>query len=226
MIVGNGLLAKSFLKSSLGDDFLIFASGVSNSTSTTIDDFKREKDLLIKSLSINKEKKLIYFSSFFSTTVETPYLSHKREIENIIKSTNNTFYIFRLPQIIGIGGNPYNIINLFVMKILNKDTIEVWKDSKRSIIDVEDVVRIVSWIVENKVENKIYDISKIESIYVLEIVEILEDILNQKSNILLVDKNTSKPLNNSPEIDEAITNLSIDRDKYTKKILKKYVRYN
>ena len=112
------------------------------------------------------------------------------------------------------------------MKILNKDTIEVWKDSKRSIIDVEDVVRIVSWIVENKVENKIYDISKIESIYVLEIVEILEDILNQKSNILLVDKNTSKPLNNSPEIDEAITNLSIDRDKYTKKILKKYVRYN
>ena len=44
--------------------------------------------------------------------------------------------------------------------------------------------------------------------------------------LVVVDKTTSKPINNSPEIDEAITNLSIDRDKYTKKILKKYVRYN
>ena len=46
MIVGNGLIASSFLKSGENyDKFIIFASGVSDSLNANEDSYKREKEL-------------------------------------------------------------------------------------------------------------------------------------------------------------------------------------
>jgi nucleoside-diphosphate-sugar epimerase len=130
-----------------------------------------------------------------------------------------------MPQIIGNGGNVNNIINLFVNNILNNKRIEIWKDSERSIIDIDDVVGIISYVIKNKTNNKIYNVSGIESTPVIEIVEILEDILSKKSIISFIDKKSILPISNCVEIEDSINDLSIDRKDYTKKILKKYVRY-
>jgi len=223
MVIGSGLIAKSFSKNKLFDDYLIFASGVSNSNTTDENEFKREENLLMKSLSTDKP--LIYFSSIFSSSIDNPYFNHKRDMENLIKNNNSNFYIFRMPQIIGNGGNVNNIINLFVSNILNNKRIEIWKDSERSIIDIDDVVGIISYVIGNKINNKIYNVSGIESTSVIEIVKILEDILSKKSIISFIDKKSILPSSNCLEIEDSINDLSIDRKDYTKKILKKYVRY-
>ena len=57
MIVGNGLIASSFIKHD-NDDVIIFASGVSNSLETNQDKFDREIDLLKSYMNI-RDKKLI-----------------------------------------------------------------------------------------------------------------------------------------------------------------------
>ncbi len=41
MVIGNGLVARSFDSYAQDDRFLIFASGVSNSKSSTDEDFKK-----------------------------------------------------------------------------------------------------------------------------------------------------------------------------------------
>ena len=82
MVVGNGLLAVSFKKNiEKYANYIIFASGVSNSKEIDNNVFLREKLLLIKTLSENEKKKLIYFSSILTDTIDSPYYNHKKDIE-------------------------------------------------------------------------------------------------------------------------------------------------
>ncbi len=60
MVIGNGLIGNIF-KLVDSDNYLIFASGVSNSMENNDGEFNREFDLL-KS-HINTNKKFIYFST-------------------------------------------------------------------------------------------------------------------------------------------------------------------
>jgi hypothetical protein len=50
MIVGNGLIAQGLAKLTHSENDLFFASGVSNSSENDSRAFKREKDLLLKTL--------------------------------------------------------------------------------------------------------------------------------------------------------------------------------
>ena len=224
MIIGNGLLAKAFSKKILDDDILIFASGVSDSNTTDENSFKREFNLISDLMLNNKSKKLVYFSSVFTDDIDNPYFNHKKEIENHIIENHKDFYIFRLPQIVGFGGNSNNIINLFVNNILSNTKITIW-ETKRCIIDIEDIVEIVELTIKNKTTNKVYNISEIECISVSDIVKIIEEILNKKALIDIVDKKTGFSIPNSLEIEEIINDLNFKRDGYIKKILRKYVKH-
>ena len=73
--------------------------------------------------------------------------------------------------------------------------------------------------------NKNYNVSGIESISVIEIVKILEDILSKKSIIDFIDKKPTSLITNCVDIEDSINKLLIDRKDYTRKILKKYVKY-
>ena len=126
MVVGNGLVANAF--KDIDDKYIIFASGVSNSSNIDNNLFDRERQLIMQYQSTDKT--LIYFSSIFSITSNSPYFEHKRNMENLIIENFKSYYIFRMPQIIGYGGNPNNIINLFVNKILDNDIITIWKTQK------------------------------------------------------------------------------------------------
>ena len=222
MIIGNGVIANSMVKID-SDELLIFASGVSNSKNIDINKFNREKKLLIETIKNNKNKKLIYFSSISSYIENKLYSKHKKNSENIIKSKLKDYIVVRLPQILGKNGNKNNIINFFFDRINNNKKIDII-DTYRSIIDIEDLVKIVNYLVELKY-NGIISINYIEKIKVLDIINIIEKIKNKSFIINSTKKQNINIDNNSEFVEKMFCDLSINKKNYNEKIINKYVIY-
>lgn len=216
MIIGNGLISNAFKEYSNNDDYLIFASGVSNSGEDRDSEFNREF-LLIKEY-ITTYSKFIYFSTI--NDGNSKYFIHKRNIENYISSNSKNYLIFRLPNVVGNGGNVNNIFNYLNQKILNDEVIKV-QDINRSLIDIDDVKNICEQCFN--IKNTILDISIIEEIKVIDIVNIMSDELNKKTEVEIIG-GISKNYTNSQQVDNVIKILGIDKESYTKKLIKKYIK--
>jgi len=190
MIVGNGLIAKAFHEDYANrDDVLIFASGVSNSSNTDPKEFFREKALLESFLS--EQKKIIYFSTYSiadPSLADSSYILHKLEMEGLVKAAND-YLIFRLPQVAGKTDNPNTLLNFLCHKIKNQEPLEVFSNATRNIIDVDDIQKIASYIIDkNLMKNNILNICSPQKSFVLDIVKIFEDILHKKANYKLINK--------------------------------------
>lgn len=227
MIIGNGMLAKS-LKKINDEKFIYFCSGVSNSKETNELEYEREKKLLID--YYYEDKCLIYFSSYFvgiDNYLEQRYYRHKFEIENQIKENFKHYKIFRLPQVVGISKNSHTLTNFLNNSILNNLQINVYKDVKRNLIDVEDVVVILKYLNENNlVSNEIVNLIATQSFEIIKIVEIFELILNKKA-IKKVSMSDEKDfsINISDEIKEIYDFLNITFDeRYLENLIKKYYK--
>jgi nucleoside-diphosphate-sugar epimerase len=185
MIIGNGLIAKSFQTYKTKNDFLIFASGVSDSKSDNESDFKREHDLLSESISNNPETKIVYFSTssvFDNDLKETPYAKHKIALENLIKQNASRYNIFRLSNLAGFANNPNTILNFFYFHIVQGRHFDLWKNSERNIIDIEDVYRVINHALENNLfENEIVNIANTNNYPVNYIVNTIEVFVNKKA---------------------------------------------
>jgi nucleoside-diphosphate-sugar epimerase len=183
MVIGNGLLAKIIIRFIKNNNFVYFASGVSNSRESSCDEFNREESLLKKYL--NKNERFIYFSSVFLDEFSklSPYVQHKIKMENIVKTkVNGDYLIFRLPQIVGISSNPNTLVNFLYHKIKYGIPFDLYKNTKRNLIDVEDAARIVVYIAENNffLERTLNIISP-NFIDVEKIIKVIEDITNKKA---------------------------------------------
>lgn len=185
MVIGNGLIAKSFHSYKTKDDFLIFASGVSDSKHSTQDEFKKEHDLLKKTIRDNYQKKIIYFSTCSITDTElkeTPYVKHKINMENLIQKMAYQYHIFRLSNLAGFSNNPNTILNFFYFHIVEGKHFNLWKNSERNIIDVEDVYRIANHILTNNLLlNKIVNIANVYSYPVTYIINYIENFTGKKA---------------------------------------------
>lgn len=170
MIIGNGLLAKAFLDSGypIFDDWIIFASGVSDSNETDDASFKREKDLLVKTLSENPRLNIIYFSSVLVGITDKPYYNHKLEMENIIRVSSCKYIILRVPQIVGLSGNRNNIFNHIQENILNNRINIIYEGVERALIDVATLVSFVVYAMERTINETII-FSHVEKIKVLDL---------------------------------------------------------
>ena len=167
MIVGNGLLGSAFKNSTIDfDDCLIFASGVSNSKNIYESDFKRERNLLVNHILDHDNLKFIYFSSMLADISYKPYYEHKLKMERIIEKMSDNYIIFRLPQVIGKTGNPANLVNHIINSIKNGDELTIFKNIERAIIDIDDIVNIIGYVIPT-VTNSIIDISNIEKINIV-----------------------------------------------------------
>jgi len=187
MVIGNGLIAKSFLGLVDDEDFDIFAAGVSDSTSDNHTGFLREERLLLS--TIQREKKIIYFSTcsiYDYDSINKPYVAHKLNMEALITEHCQDYIIFRLPQVVGWTKNPHTIINYLAQQILEQKQFNLWKNAYRNLIDVEHVRDIV--LASNAYANKsIINIANPRSIAVQEIVAILEVVLKKSANFRLID---------------------------------------
>jgi nucleoside-diphosphate-sugar epimerase len=218
MVIGNGLISNSFNGYIYNKDYLIFASGVSNSKEDRDCEYEREYNL-IKNY-INTNSKFIYFSTI--NNGDSKYFLHKKNMENYIIDNSNNYLIFRLPNVVGDGGNINNIFNYLNKKIINDELIKV-QNVNRSLIDIDDVKNICEYCFNLK--NKILNISNIEIIKVIDIVNIMSSELNKSTKKEIIDVDfITEIINNSLEVENAIDYIGIDKKNYTKKLIKKYIK--
>ena len=199
-IIGSGFIARSFLNQ---DKYLslnkicIYASGVSNSSSLNKTQYKKE---IIKITSLknklDKHTTIIYFST---CSIYDPYRKkkiynkHKILMEKIIKKEFKNFIIIRLPEVVGKSVNKFTLTNFIYNKITKSIKFQLWSNALRNLIDIKDVVHIVSKIIKIKeFKNCTLNIFNPNMYNVLEIVRCFEKILKKKGNYTLVSSQSSK----------------------------------
>jgi UDP-2-acetamido-2,6-beta-L-arabino-hexul-4-ose reductase len=226
MVIGNGMVAKSFDAYKTNDGFVIFASGVSNSKNITTEAYTRELTLLLNIIDKYSDKILVYFSTcslYDPAETESPYVLHKHKIEAIIQQKVASYYIFRVSNLVGESNNPNTILNYFYYHIFKKINFNLWTGSSRNLIDTDDMFRIVDYILQRRIfRNQIINIANPESYNVKDIITALENILNIKANYISIPKGNQFSIDislTSPVIEE----LKIDfKETYLNNLLKKY----
>ena len=226
MIIGNGLIANVFGDYKENDNYVIFASGVSDSTNMDESAFKREEQLLNEITTLYKEKIIIYFStcSIYDTPKKsTPYVLHKLKMEEIIISKNINHLIFRVSNPIGFTKNTSTFFNYFIDKINKDEQFELWNNSYRNIIDIEDMFKICDYIIkEKKYINSIINIANPKNYKIQTIITAIDKYFNKKSNYKVIEKG-SEPLINTTTAEDVISILKIEiNEGYIEKLLSKY----
>ncbi len=226
MVVGNGMIAKRFSRFADDASRLIFASGVSNSSNTEEEAFKKESDLLLQEMSKNPDATLIYFSTcsiYDPSLQESPYVIHKLKMEDLIKNVATSYIIFRVSNPIGVTNNHHTLINYFVDHIRSQAPFTVWSYASRNLIDLDDMGQICETIIINEAwQNKIVNVANPVNYPVQHIVETLEQHFGLQGKYEVVEKGNS-PLIDTTEIQPLFSDLHIDfGNDYLKNLLNKY----
>lgn len=185
MIIGKGLIASQFSEFN-DDNVIIFASGVSNSSETDLNQFIREEKLVKDTLANSQGKLFIYFSTcsiYDSSKYNSPYVLHKLHMEDLIKNSGIEFLIFRVSNAVGNGGNPNLLLNYLHRSISNNDKISIHQFATRNLIDVKDVKNITLKYINSTIRNQIVNIAYKENFTIFEIVNEFINIFNSSSVI-------------------------------------------
>jgi nucleoside-diphosphate-sugar epimerase len=192
MVIGNGLIGKRFELYKSADNFLIFASGVSNSKTTDPDAYSREIKLLKESIGRHKNKPVIYFSTcsiYDPEEKNSVYVQHKLNIEKYIQANAAHYNIFRISNLAGKSGNPNTLLNFFFYHIKNGINFDLWANACRNIIDIDHAYFIIDHILKNSLfTNQVINIANPVSYPVKDIIAAIESFLNLKSNYIKIDK--------------------------------------
>jgi len=174
MVIGNGMIANSFIRSTTINDVIIFACGVPNSNEVRENEYAREFNLLKKIQTEHTNKKLIYFSSTsLETGKKSKYISFKLMIEKYIKSNFSDFLILRLPNVVGNTENKSQLLPFIKNSLLTNNYIRVKQFCYRYLIDVDDLPLITASLIEENIQNKIINVSFDNKIEIIEIVNFL-----------------------------------------------------
>jgi len=226
MVIGNGLIAKAFHEFANDDHFLFFCSGVSNSLCRERSEFERERNLLMEHLAKHPNKMLVYFST---CSIKDPsmknslYVRHKLEIEHLINARCNSYQIFRLSNVVGSSSNNVTVLNFLFNAIKTGQAFELWQNSSRNLIDVEDAVAIVTDILKTqKPLNSVINVANPHSYSVNYIVKAIEVFLGKHGHYTAIKKGQPFAIP-TPEIQPIIRNLGIDfNHDYLDRLLQKY----
>ena len=181
IVVGNGLIGSHFSRLATCSDHIIFASGVSNSSSTSVDDFNREAALLKSWLK--KSDTLIYFStcSIYDPLLSaTPYVLHKLAMEKLVIGSNSGVVI-RVPQVVGNCANKNTLINFLVDKIYHNEPFILQAGAVRNLIDIDDLVSLTMFLINEKYPPGCYSLAMPFEYEVSRIVSCIEKHLHIES---------------------------------------------
>ncbi len=225
MIVGSGLLAQGFSKYRDRDDIVIFASGVSNSAETDLAAYAREQDLLQKYLHADG-RCLVYFSTcsiFDPERQGSHYAKHKLAMEALIATAAPRHYIFRLPQVVGNIGNPNTLANFLYGRIKAGERFKVWANAPRALLDIEDVCRICSYVIDNEaIPGRIMNVFPPFAVTALDLVRAFEAILGRQGQYELVPLGTAYHVDTT-DMAAIVAAAGVEfSNNYIEKILRKY----
>ena len=224
MVIGSGLLSRTFSHFKQDKKVTIFASGVSNSGETRADEFEREIDLLEKHL--HAEPKLIYFStiSVHDPAIQnSPYIRHKRNAEKLITEHADKYMVFRLPILVGRTSNPNTLANFLFSKISSNETIHLFKNAGRYLMDADDAGELLTGIIRSgDFDNAVLDINFDNLLSIESIIGIYEKVLGKNAVIKLTDKGGSYSTDNKIFLDY-LKRIGFERnDDYETVLIKKY----
>ncbi len=199
-VVGNGMLAQAFASAAeTGPDAIICASGVPDSQCTDESAFRRERALLhdLTGRARARDAVLVYFSGApvygrvsslrvetSDATPETPYGRHKLECENVVVDSGARHLVLRLPNVVGPGGHPHQLIPSLVAQALNGSVV-VRIGATRDLLDVDDLVAIVAVLLRQGVDNEILNVASGVSTPVLRLVEVIVAVLRVSPSVIL-----------------------------------------
>ena len=221
MIIGRGLIASQFTDVD-HKDVVIFASGVSNSSETRIEEFFREQNLVEQTLINNPKQLFVYFSTcsiYDSSKYNSPYVLHKLHIEELIKQQAKHYLILRVSNAVGKGGNPNLLMNYLSRQIINEQELNIHQHATRNLIDVEDVKNITLRYIESKDWNKIVNVAYSENFNIPEIIKALEKNYTQSAKKTIENKGEHYSID-IHELDYEFELTS--KESYLKKIIDKY----
>lgn len=230
-IIGSGFLANSFKKHEnlfKKLNICVYAAGVSNSLCQSKDLFEKDKDRLAGfSKQIDKKNTILYFSTCSiddSSRNNNEYIKNKLIIENFIKLNFEKYLIIRLPEVVGYTKNENTLIKFFFNKIKNKQTFNLWTKATRSIIDIDDVIKILIDLLSNKKPgNKTINIANPLKYSSIQIVNTLEQLISTKAKYYLINQGDLNWKIDISQISNSIKNCKIDfNNNYLKNVLKKY----
>lgn len=199
MIVGSGLLATSFSPAyASSPEVIIYAAGVSNSSCTDPREFERERARVTASLEANRDvKTFVYFSTCSITDPELankPYVVHKDAMEQLVKA-HAGYLILRLPQLAGRSVNPHTLLNYLYARISRSERFSIWGNAARNIIDVDDVVRIARYLIdESKIRCDTVNIANTHNYPIKHIVSMMERVCDKKAIYDAVERGASYPI--------------------------------
>jgi len=220
MIVGRGLIASAF-RNSLFDSsaFVVFASGVSNSTESDPEAYARELALLDPYLS--KSTTLIYFSTtsiFDPSKADTPYIRHKKIIEQLIRDQAEHYLIVRLPILVGHTPNPHTLINFLAQAIRLQRKIHLHANACRHLLDIDDLIPLLTPYASQPAGQRIINIPGSTKITVPDLISKMQEILHTHGVFAWEDSGACYDL---PTDDGDI--LLLQQDDYIDRVLRKYL---
>ena len=199
MIIGSGLLARAF-----GPQFAnsvtscVYAAGVSNSRCSDQREFDREHDRLVKAMAQYKSADLfLYFGTCSANSPlesTSPYVRHKIKMEKIV-TEHPQYLILRFPQTAGRTENPHTLLNFIYSRIARSERFQVWKNARRNIIDVDDIVRItVGLALEEGVRRECINVANFSDNAMVEIVELMAKVVGKNAIYDCVGKGDAYPI--------------------------------
>ena len=227
MIIGSGLLARAF-----GPRFTnsvtncVYAAGVSNSRCSDQREFDREHDRLVKAMAQYKSADLfLYFGTCSANSPlesTSPYVRHKIKMEKIV-AEHPQYLILRFPQTAGRTENPHTLLNFIYSRIARSERFQVWKNARRNIIDVDDIVRItVGLALEEGVRRECINIANFSDDTIVDIVTLMAKIIGKSAIYDGVDKGDEYPIN-TQRIREVVRKCGVAfGSEYLELVIRKY----
>lgn len=226
MIIGNGLIAKS-LKEIDKNSVLFYASGVSNSLETEASEFLRERKLIEKFIAENPEKCFVYFSTcsiYDSSKNNSAYVLHKLKMEQIIAASCKRYFILRISNAVGIGGNPNLLLNYLVNAMAANMKINIHTKATRNLVDVADIAKITADIVSNYDANTIINIAYLQNYSIIEITEQISQVLNLEPILQLSQEGSGYEIETTAIQSYFKNNNLTDKDLYLRNLILKYYK--
>ena len=198
MVIGTGMLAHAFSAFKADPHVCIFASGVSRSSERERSAFERELDLLSAQ---DNDFQLVYFSTcslYDPSLQDSPYILHKRKMEQLIADRFSKHLIVRLPNMIGRTKNPNTLTNFLRDRILQNEHFEVFQNATRYLLDVDDVIEDLSPIIKAPKEPRAtLNVCGSTPIHLPALVAMMEEVLDRNGDHDLVEKGQSYEVDNS-----------------------------
>lgn len=227
MVLGKGSIAERFIEYSQNDQFVIFASDHTSSDAQLLD---LEQQLVLKTINENRDRFFVYFSStvvYDEAEKNSTYALARLKVEKAIEEHSKNYLIIRVPLVVGRSAEDQTLLNHFVSSVLKNQSLEIWENAYRNVIDVDDLFFIADEILrEQKFRNETINIGNTENVSVREILKCVERFLDKKSQNTTISKGSSYEIDLEkikPLIFELGINFGPD---YIDRLLVKYFNYH